>query len=202
MFSKLNPKGRCANSKPNSFLENFPFRILWLNSESFIEILGKRGIQSWQISKTQKEKERFILILKHILLLNLRKYFEVISCNKVKIMWIWSEMLLHTGGTNYLASMMKSFQIWRNMEGCFPLSWNKDSFCKLICQSFIAEFKIYCWKNIFCEKLATFMRHLLRLRRITSGYLFPDLLNRRLNISEIKGLMECRHICFFLMFFL
>lgn len=112
-------------------------------------------------------------------------------------MWIWNEMLLHTGGTNYLASMMKSFQIWRNMEGCFPLSWNKDSFCKLICQSFIAEFKIYCWKNIFCEKLATFMRHLLRLRRITSGYLFPDLLNGRLNTSEIEALMECRHIWFF-----
>lgn len=75
MFSKLNPKGRCANSKPNSFLENFLFRILWLNSESFIEILGKRDIQSWQISKTQKEKERFCLNTETHIVIESKKIF-------------------------------------------------------------------------------------------------------------------------------
>lgn len=86
---------------------------------------------------------------------------------------------------------------WKNVS----LLSQMKNFCKLICESFIAELKIYYWKSIFCEKLATFMKHLLRLKRITSGYLFPDLLNWRLNISETKALVEngglSRHVCFF-----
>lgn len=75
MLSKLDPKGRCAKNKPNSFLEHFPFKILWLNSEYFEETSGKRCIQLPRISKSQKEKERFCLNTETYIVTESKKIF-------------------------------------------------------------------------------------------------------------------------------
>lgn len=41
-----------------------------------------------------------------------------------------------------------------------------------------------------CEKQSTFMKYFSRFKSITTGYLFPDLLNCNLNISVYKDLIE------------
>lgn len=92
----------------------------------------------------------------------------------------------------------RSGGIWKDVSLLLQM---KGGFLQINMSILHSWIQIYCWEHIFCEKIASFMKHLLKLKRITSGHLFSDLLNRRLNISENKAFIEngeqSRHVFFF-----